>query len=171
MTAGDLSDFLTDVAENYSGTVYDVIAAHSSTLGEVGWSNAAASGTETGDCTACVVPEVSLYIEVESGQPYAQNLVRIEANVWECESIHFDDGTEWLLVDSVDCAPFNVQDSDIEVIYGDPDASHSRWYTQACPANLIHGDWSAHGGLTGFGWSLNDDVAAPFKVRINLHPV
>jgi len=36
MTAGDLSDFLTDVAANYDSTVYDVIAAHSSTLGEVG---------------------------------------------------------------------------------------------------------------------------------------
>lgn len=59
ITASGLTDLLADVNANYDATVYAAFSAHSSTLGEVGWSNAAASGTETGDCTACVPPVIT----------------------------------------------------------------------------------------------------------------
>lgn len=53
LTGGDLSDLLTDIGTNYDATVFDAISAHSSALGEVGWSNAGAAGSETGDCSDC----------------------------------------------------------------------------------------------------------------------
>lgn len=56
---GQMSDaqntaFINDVFTNYASVVYDVILAHNTTLGAVGWSNAGANGEITdADCTAC----------------------------------------------------------------------------------------------------------------------
>jgi hypothetical protein len=53
MSDAQLADIYSDVAANFDVIVQAIFGAHSSTIGAVGWSNAGALGTETGDCSAC----------------------------------------------------------------------------------------------------------------------
>jgi len=43
-----------DISAAYPGTVASVFSAHNQSIGVVGWNNAGAKGTATGDCTTCI---------------------------------------------------------------------------------------------------------------------
>lgn len=53
MSDAQLADIYSDIAAEFDLTVQAVFGLHSSALGAVGWSNAGALGTETGDCSGC----------------------------------------------------------------------------------------------------------------------
>lgn len=53
MSDAQLADIYTAIAAEFDLTVQAVFGAHSSGIGPVGWSNAGALGSETGDCAVC----------------------------------------------------------------------------------------------------------------------
>lgn len=160
MTAADLSALLADIFANYDSVVFDAIDAHNKTLYEVGWSNAGAAGSETGDCTSCTA-STCYEILFSDGEPLFTTII---SGNWDATNLWFDQtcvggaGSDSLMqiaiaftADTTTIALTRVE-VDVDIITL---GSHIQIYcTDATPANILLGEDDYATGVQTIGFDV-----------------